>query len=173
MVQELLVCNDIFKVIWIEEDSEGRTYFYTYPENNSFGDLAIEADRDIFIEVMFHVVRCSLRTGTGERVAKKARKTQVPETAKKEGYQAKYVSQGSKPTVKPVPYEGNSGGSSAPGSMPKTYKRGVAIDGSEFEFAPFDFTGWSQSEMDKLWRDLELQEDYVFKFEEEEEPRKK
>jgi hypothetical protein len=155
------VCNELCKIVWkkcytYQENPDGTTYFYTYPHGNSYADLASEDASALFCRVMFHIVRCSLLKGSQKRVAKVARKTTVEDTAKKERFQPGYVSHRNKPIPKAVPHGCH--------SVPGGFKRGVALDGSEFYFGPFDFTGWSQEEIDKLCSDLELQEKYGCEF---------
>jgi len=160
----VIVCNDLFKIIWTEDRCDGTTHFYTYPHGNNFGDLNDPTQSAVFCQTMFHAVRCSLVEVIEDRKAKKARTTTVDETVKKEGFQPGYLSQRTKPGTKPNIFGGS--------GLPKSYKRGVALDGSEFHFAPFDFKDWSQEDMDKLDRDLAFQEKYNCDFTEEKKPTK-
>jgi hypothetical protein len=118
----VIVCNDLFKIIWTEDQCDGTTHFHTYPHGNNFGDLRDPTQSAVFCQTMFHAVRCSLVKVIEDRKPKKARTTTVDETVKKEGFEPGYLSQRAKPGTKPNIFGGS--------GLPKSYKRGVALDGS-------------------------------------------
>ena len=57
----IVLANGAFKLIWKEEVGE-ETYFYTYPEGNDLADFYHDEPRKVFVQVMFHVVRCAVVT---------------------------------------------------------------------------------------------------------------
>ena len=63
----LLLGNKRFKASW-RRTVNGRTHLFTYPRDNSMADLSIDTDRLLLTQIMFHVVRCSIRIESDCRV---------------------------------------------------------------------------------------------------------
>ena len=78
----LILANGMFKCFWMVRE-EGSAKLFTYPPGNQFADLRNDAERLVLIQVLFHLVRCSIRTDFKRkanfepRLSKRSRPTEL------------------------------------------------------------------------------------------------
>jgi len=123
----VVVTNGKFKFVW-KEEVDGAFHFYTYPSGNDLASFDDPVEKEFFVAVMFDVVRCSTRNGE-----------------EKSTYW-RYIIRSRRSN------ENRNNSNNARPSDGVT--RGVAIDGSLFTFAPYDFTDWSDIKYHTLKKTL-------------------
>jgi len=126
----IIIRNGMFKLFW-REIIDNLTYLYTYPAGTVMADFARVTEQLVFSEVMFHVVRCSVRLGTEIW-------NPIPYKAPRE-----------------PPVSWGSGGGQGP------VIKVMQMDGSIKEVAPFEFQGWSEAQLNLLSQYLKMEKKWV------------
>jgi hypothetical protein len=149
----LVLANGRFKFFW-KEEHESKTYFFTFPIGHKFGDFARPLDAEVFCEVMFHVIRCSIKIELSPReLLKSDDEPKFPSEQKgKPGLPRRKLA--AEKVAKMAKREVDDRGGQDGGSDKKARKVGVFPDGTEFFFAPYDFSYWSESDLEVMDKQL-------------------
>jgi hypothetical protein len=147
----ILYANGLAKFFW-KEIINDKVHVFTYPENNSMADLDDEAQRLLFTQVMFHIVRCSVRIDT----AKRARHSETVSAAEWAGKRMKADEshQGEAPERTETRNAERYGRESRHGKK-RSYEEWEAVDGRIYKFKAYDFSNWSPQQMQNLQDDLD------------------
>ena len=125
----IIFANGLVKLFW-REVIDGHNHLYCYPAGNDMADRGLPRVQLILIEVMFHVVRCSIRLHpvVCELAPQSAKVRDEPHTEQKRKLPpGSWGSRGKRTDTKTV-----------------TVKM---VDGSIKKVASFDFKDWSEEEM--------------------------
>ena len=151
----IVLANGRFKFFWVEEH-EGKTHFFTFPAGHTLGDFAKPADREVFCEVMFHVVRCSMKymLEPREELESDDERKVTSEQKGRSGLQRErdQAEDAEKDAKRKADSQAGKDGSDK-----HARKVGVFMDGSEFLFAPYDFSYWSEAELEIMDEHLSLE----------------
>jgi len=147
----VVLANGRFKFFWVEEHDD-KTYFFTFPAGNSLGDFSKTEDSRVFCEVMFHVVRCSLSFVESSREAMESDDDfkVVSEDESKSALAKRKAKEDERDAKRKDRQQvGNDS------TDKHARKVGVFMDGSEFLFAPYDFSYWSEDELEVMDKQLD------------------
>ena len=57
----VLITNGSFKFFWRVKVADNVYHFFTYPKRTSLADFYSREEKEFFIQIFFHIVRCSIK----------------------------------------------------------------------------------------------------------------
>jgi hypothetical protein len=151
----MILGNGVGKCFWKEKQANCEYKFYTYPSGNDMLDFDLEADRLFFLNVMYHLVRCSLQMGDESRVNKRTTKRKLNHTTEREpgafatadAADIKEVAKNSEELFKDCPPAGK-----------KTFFARM-VSGVRLELGAVDLSNWTKEQRTRVLDQLTQQEE--------------
>ena len=129
----------------------GKKHVLTYPDGDTMADMADDDERIFFTQVMFHVVRCSVVINTHKRPRHEPT-ARVSDTAGKKNENSDAMHSTNVPRRDPASAE-RYGRESRQGRQ-RVCESWEAVDGTLYDFEPYDFSEWSEKQVRNLRDDL-------------------
>ena len=134
----LIIANQVFKIFWQVRLEDGCMHMFTYPAGHDMADIARESESPLLTQILFHIVRCSVKKEVTELKKLPSRVTEGQEES------------GSDLDLSPAPKRRRVNVASG------NFTRMECMDGSILRVKKYDCTVWSDEEL-HAFRKKELQ----------------